>query len=195
MFLGEGIFTQDGSGWKHSRELLRRPFARMGYQDLKCFTDPVTNLISRLSVLSGQGEIVDLQPLFFRLTLATTTGVIFGQPVETFEGENQDAFASSFDYASNVSAIRLRLSELYWAYTPWRYRIACGNVKRYALEFVDQALLHRKEAKPSVEGKYAFVEDLYSELKDPMLVRDQLVHVLLAGRDTTACLLSWTLYV
>ena len=28
-----------------------------------------------------------------------------------------------------------------------------------------------------------------------MLVRDQLVHVLLAGRDTTACLLSWTLYV
>ena len=88
MFLGEGIFTQDGFDWKQSRDLLRRPFARMGYQDLKCFSEPVQNLISRLSALGGRGEIIDLQPLFFRLTLATTTALIFGQPVETFEGEN-----------------------------------------------------------------------------------------------------------
>jgi hypothetical protein len=41
--------------------------------------------------------------------------------------------------------------------------------------------------------RYPFILELYEGLKDPALVRAQLVHVLMAGRDTTACLLSWTL--
>lgn len=193
MFLGDGIFTQDGPSWKHSRDLLRRPFTRMGYQDLKGFTEHVDDLVSDLSARSCEGTTVDLQPLFFRLTLATTTALIFGQPVKSFEGEKQNTFARSFDYASMISALRLRLSELYWAYTPSKYRTACGNVKRYAIDFVNQALADGKEDLKSANGKYAFIQDLYNTLKDPILVRDQLVHVLLAGRDTTACLLSWTL--
>lgn len=193
MFLGEGIFTQDGPKWKHSRDLLRRPLTRMGYQDLKGFSEHVDDLISGLSALSDHERIVDLQPMFFRLTLATTTALIFGQPVKSFDGEEQNTFSSSFDYASLTTALRLRLSGLYWAYTPSKYRTACENVKRYALDFVNQALNHGKENSESAQGKYAFIEDLYEELHDSSLVRDQLVHVLLAGRDTTACLLSWTL--
>lgn len=41
--------------------------------------------------------------------------------------------------------------------------------------------------------RHLFILDLYNELQDPALVRDQLVNVLIAGRDTTASLLSWTL--
>ena len=193
MFIGEGIFTQDGPKWKHSRDLLRRPFTRIGYQDLRGFSEHVDDLLSRLSASSHQKAIVDLQPMFFRLTLATTTALIFGQPVKSLEGEAHDTFSSSFDYASLTTALRLRLSELYWVYTPSRYRTACENVKRYALDFVNQALAHRNDDSGSAQGKYMFVEDLYEELHDPELVRDQLAHVLLAGRDTTACLLSWTL--
>ena len=193
MFLSEGIFTQDGPKWKHSRDLLRRPFTRIGYQDLKGFSEHVDDLLSRLSALSHQKAVVDLQPMFFRLTLATTTALIFGQPVKSLEGEAHDTFSSSFDYASLTTALRLRLSELYWVYTPLRYRTACGNVKRYALDFVNQALSHRRDDSEVSQDKYVFVEDLYEELHDPELVRDQLTHVLLAGRDTTACLLSWTL--
>ena len=193
MFLGEGIFTQDGPKWKRSRDLLRRPFTRMGYQDLKGFSEHVDDLLLGLSASRDQKQIVDLQPMFFRLTLATTTALIFGQPVKSFEGEEQNTFSSSFDYASLTTAIRLRLSELYWVYTPLKYRTACGNVKRYALDFVNQALADKKGDSELAQSKYVFIEDLYEELHDPTLVRDQLAHVLLAGRDTTACLLSWTL--
>ena len=126
--------------------------------------------------------------------VAITTAFMFGQPVKSFDGEEQNAFTSSFDYASTISVICLRRSELCWAYTPRRYRTAWGNIKRYALEFVHQPLAHSKEDdNNSNQGKYAFIEGLYEELKDPMLVQDQLVHILLAGRDMTACLLSWTL--
>lgn len=137
--------------------------------------------------------MVDLQPLFFRFTLATTTTLIFGQSIGS-KDEPKDEFAENFDYASMISALRSRLVDFYWAYKPPRYTLACKNVKDYADGFVNRALGESsKRAGKGNDGRYAFVEDLYHELQDPVLVRDQLVNVLLAGRDTTACLLSWTL--
>src|SRR5438046_9791951 len=67
---GDGIFTQDGPEWKRSRELLRPQFSYRCYQNLDIFREHVDNLISSLP---PSGQIVDLQPLFFRLTLDTTT--------------------------------------------------------------------------------------------------------------------------
>lgn len=190
-FIGEGIFTQDGPAWKHSREMLRRPFLKTHYQDLKAFNQHVNNLISNLSSSTG---VVDLQTHFYSFTLATTTTLIFGQAVESVEGEDQDTFANSFDYASWISSLRIRLQDFYWACRTNRYGDSCRIVKDFAGGFVDEALKNTdKEATAENSNGYAFIQDLYDELKDPVLVRDQLVNILLAGRDTTACLLSWTL--
>ncbi len=190
-FIGEGIFTQDGPPWKHSREMLRRPFLKTRYQNLQSFDEPLKNL---LSSISGSQGTVDIQPLFFQFTLATTISLIFGQQPETFKREEQDTFARCFDYASLISSYRVRLQYLYWAYSPSKYRDSCSTVKAFASIYVNRAL-RNKEKKTEGEDadRYAFIQDLYDELKDPKLVRDQLVNVLLAGRDTTACLLSWTL--
>ena len=38
-----------------------------------------------------------------------------------------------------------------------------------------------------------FVDQLAKESSGPVILRDQLLNVLLAGRDTTACCLSWTI--
>ena len=59
--------------------------------------------------------------------------------------------------------------------------------------FVEKAMKDRDDATKTTDEKYAFIQDLYDEYKDPVLVRDQLVNVLIAGRDTTAALLSWFL--
>jgi len=190
-FIGEGIFTQDGPPWKHSREMLRRPFLKTRYQNLQSFDEPLKNL---LSSISGSQGTVDLQPLFFQFTLATTISLIFGQQPETFKREEQDTFARCFDYASLISSYRVRLQYLYWAYSPSKYRDSCSTVKAFASIYVNRALRNKeKKSEGEDADRYAFIQDLYDELKDPKLVRDQLVNVLLAGRDTTACLLSWTL--
>ena len=187
-FIGEGIFTQDGPAWKHSRELLRRPFLKSHYQDLKGFGEHIGSLIAGLSSCRG---VVDLQPFLFRFTLATTTALIFGQSVDGLEDAQQD-FAKDFDYASMISSLRVRVQDFYWAYKPSRYKAACRGIKEFANVFVTQALQEKNRMGPDSD-RYAFIQDLYDEMQDPALVRDQLVNVLLAGRDTTACLLSWTL--
>ncbi|KAL8825522.1 MAG: hypothetical protein Q9170_007757 [Blastenia crenularia] len=191
--LGEGIFTQDGRPWKHSRELLRRQFVRINYKDLSTFDRHVDDLVAGLS---SSEDVIDLQPAFFRFTLATTTALIFGENVSRLADKEHDKFADSFDYASMISAIRLRLADLEWAYKPKAFRKACDVVKNYAGHFVNEALKHGdcSDNIPKVDGQ-ALIRDLYEELQDADLVRDQLVHVLIAGRDTTACLMSWTFFL
>lgn len=45
------------------------------------------------------------------------------------------------------------------------------------------------------EELYGFINQVAQESATIEDLRDQLLNVLLAGRDTTACCLSWTLYV
>src|SRR5438876_3219752 len=75
--LGKGIFTQEGAAWKHSRELLRKQFVRAQYQDLRYFHEHVGNLNAAMP----EHGTVDLQPLFFNLTLDVATELLFGKSV------------------------------------------------------------------------------------------------------------------
>ena len=190
--VGEGIFTQDGPSWKHSRELMRRQFARMQYQNLEGFREHVENLISRLH--GDSADVVDLQPLFYRLTLSTTIAMILGQPVESFEHEIGDHFSTSFNKASLITATRVRLGDLYFLYTPKGFFEACRTVKSYTYDFVKEALGQDKKV-TSEKDVSLFIDNLYRENGDLDLVRDQVVNVLIAGRDTTAATISYAMYV
>ena len=187
--LGEGIFTQDGSPWKHSRELLRRQFVRMQYQNLEGFREHIENMIATLGDATG---IVDLQPYLFRLTLDTTIAMILGQPVENFRHEIGDLFSKSFNKASLVTATRVRLGDLYWLYTPKGFFAACKTVRTYTEQFVKDSLKQTHDAEQESD-RYKFITDLQSEHQDIHLVRDQVINVLIAGRDTTAATMSYVM--
>lgn len=105
----------------------------------------------------------------------------------------QHQFASSFDYASLVSGTRIRLADFYWAYTPPKYTKSCNVIREYASEFIRQAMKNQSDEPLQNKEKYAFIQDIFQEYQDSTRVRDQLINVLIAGRDTTAALLSWTL--
>ncbi|PYI16626.1 n-alkane-inducible cytochrome P450 [Aspergillus violaceofuscus CBS 115571] len=192
--IGTGIFTQDGLSWKHSRQLLRRQFARIQNQDTEIFDRPIDDLLTTLR--SCPGDIVDLQPAFFQFTLATTILLIFGEEsVGGLEPSDHARFAHAFDYTSLISAMRMRLADWCWAYNPRAYRDACGVIRQYATHYVNHALDDmRANGEESAATRHPFILDLLKELRSPELVRDQLLNVLIAGRDTTACLMSWACY-
>jgi cytochrome P450 len=192
--IGEGIFTQDGQPWRHSRELLRRQFVRIQYQDLKVFEGPINNLLDELK--SSSSGVVDLQPFFFRFTLTTTTSLIFGEPFAGLGLDDHEQFGDDFTYSGLVTAMRTRLADWCWLYSPPKFKKSCARVKEYAMHYVNHALTDMKEnGVDEAFQRHPFIIDLYQELRDPVLVRDQLMNVLMAGRDTTACLLSWALWV
>lgn len=190
-FLGEGIFVHDDAKWKHSRLLLGKQFARVNAANLAVILEEyVEDLVTNLGRESG--GVTDLQPHFFHFTLLTTTALLFGEAVTALPERDQTEFGHNFDHASEITAIRLRLADLYWTYTPKSFRDSCDSVKRFADFFVEKALAHEQAHGRQEAVKYfPFILELYEDLQDAVLVRDQLVNVLLAGRDTTACTLSW----
>ncbi|KAL8780804.1 MAG: hypothetical protein Q9213_006305 [Squamulea squamosa] len=191
--LGHGIFTQEGPAWKRSRELLRKQFVRTQYQNLDHFREHVDNL---LACLPTSGGVTDLQPLFFKLTLDTTTALLLGRSVQSLKADNDadetnKAFARNWDIAQGGLAKRFRLAPWHFFYNTIEFRRACNSVH----QFVDDYIKQREQEKRidgAVTESDSFVDQLAQESESLASLRHQLLNILLAGRDTTACCLSWT---
>jgi cytochrome P450 len=191
--VGEGIFCQDGDAWKHSRALLRKQFARLEYDDFEVWEPYVEALVDRLASTQG---MADLQPAFFDFTLSTTTALLFGEPVDSLGKERRDEFSHHFDYGTYISMLRLRIADKCWLINTAAFRKSCNIVKKFAAHFVTQAVTcQADEGETRASEQYPFILDLHQSYGNEQLVRDQLVNVLLAGRDTTACSLSWAFFL
>ena len=62
--LGNGIFSQDGSSWKHSRDLIKPLFMRAELSDIDSFKVHVDRF---LDLIPRDGRTVDLHPLLLKL--------------------------------------------------------------------------------------------------------------------------------
>jgi len=96
--LGHGIFTTDGAAWQHSRDLLRPNFTRSQVGDLATFEKHISQLIDRIP---KDGSTVDLQELFFRLTIDSATEFLFGESTNSLapstSSESPARFAEAFN--------------------------------------------------------------------------------------------------
>lgn len=191
--LGDGIFTQDGKSWAHSRALLRPAFQQ---NRERLYAEVASASDSALSSMH-EGYEIDLQPLFFRFTLETTSFLLFGRSLGALAGNSKDSgkatssFATAFDEAQDHLARRGRLGGLYWLIDGFRFRKQCGIVHNYIDAAIELALDSRTA--DHNQPAYTLLDGLLQETRDPRVLREQCLNVLLAGRDTTACLLSWTL--
>ncbi|PGH08080.1 hypothetical protein AJ79_06080 [Helicocarpus griseus UAMH5409] len=95
-------------------------------------------------------------------------------------GENNE-FAESFDLAHEGLAKRFRIAPWHFLYQPRRFRKACSNVQQYVERYIEELSLEEEtESTPSDLNQQ--VARNYPTKKD---VCDQLLNLLLAGRDAT----------
>lgn len=202
--LGHGIFSADGQQWEHSRALLRPQFARNQVSDLELEENHFQAMLKAMPVgKDGWTGTVDLLPLFFRLTIDSSSEFLFGESVgtqlasipgyESADWPKHANFVTAFENSQDCIAKAFRLNELWsWGITK-EYRDYCTTVHEYIDRFVQKALSHDSEKKleSGEKDKYIFLEQLAEVTKDPVEIRDQLLSILVAGRDTTAGLLSF----
>ncbi|KIW19150.1 hypothetical protein PV08_03442 [Exophiala spinifera] len=204
--LGEGIFSADGEHWPASRALIRPSFTRDQVADLRELEKLVGDL---LALLPRDGmTIVDLQELFFRYTIDSATSFLFGQSVGSLKKAYEETeFAEAFHYAQEAVLTRATTGPLNLFYRD-RKADECNRICRnFAQQFVDdavQAVPFKQGAEDTVNAqpdtdtkhqKHIFSHELASRTSDKQRILDELMNVLLAGRDTTACLLSNLFFV
>lgn len=197
--LGEGIFDSDGDHWAASRALIRPSFSRDQVADLTTLERLVQNLFSLLP-RDGTTE-VDLSELFFRYTMDSATEFLFGTSVNSLtEAQGEFDFAQAFQYAQTAIMTRGMLGPLRMFYRDG-HADRCNRVcRQFAQRFVEDAFqvveggkFERGEetnASLLARQRRVFSHELALRTTDRNRVLDESMNVLLAGRDTTASLLS-----
>ena len=201
--LGKGIFTLDGEGWKHSRAMLRPQFAREQIAHVKAL-EPHFQLLKK-HITKNKGKGFDIQELFFRFTVDSATEFLFGESVSSLKDEsigyNQDEFdfdgrkdfPEAFNKAQIYLATRAILKDLYWLVNPKDFQNCNAIVHKFSDYYVNKALNATPEELEKNSG-YVFLYELVKQTRDPQVLRDQALNILLAGRDTTAGLLSFAMF-
>jgi cytochrome P450 len=77
------------------------------------------------------------------------------------------------------------------------YYDAAKTINSFVNVYIEKALAlspEELEKKTNHDDGYTFLHAIASYTRDREVLRDQLVSILLAGRDTTACTLTWVIY-
>lgn len=96
-----------------------------------------------------------------------------------------------------IQSIKARAGPLNFLVPLKSFRAGLKVVNELCDTYIDQALRLSPEelaSKTKSDHEYTFLHELALFTRDRKVIRDQLVAVLLAGRDTTAATLSWTIY-
>jgi cytochrome P450 len=192
-FLGDSIFTTDGELWHTSRQLIRPQFIKDRVSDLAIFEKHVQVLIG---LIPKDGREVNISDLFFRYTLDAATDFLLGRSTGSLENP-QAQFAKAFAEAQRVQNIIARAGPLVPFVPKSSFRKALKVINEFVEPFIERALsLSQQELdeKTKSDEGYTFLHALAGFTRERKVLRDQIVAVLLAGRDTTAATLSWTFH-
>lgn len=182
--------------------MLRPQFTRDQISNLNLEETHVQNAMKIIPTPNEKGWTdVDVQTIFFRLTLDSATEMLFGEScncqLSALESQNNGTsptdFSKYFDRAQWYLAQRLRLPALSFLYNTKEFKECCTEVHKFVDDCVSKALDPNKKKVEEEDENYIFLHALAATTKDPLELRSQLLNVLLAGRDTTASLLSWTM--
>ncbi|CAF9934749.1 MAG: hypothetical protein HETSPECPRED_009343 [Heterodermia speciosa] len=198
--IANSLLVADGIEWEHSRAFLKPSFARSQVGDLATLETHVKNLIE---AVPRDGLTVDMAELFLRYTADVTTDFMFGESI--FSLPHPEAFGGALAEACRIGQLgverRFRLG-IFADFVPQRpfYR-AVKEVHTYMEAHVGRAIQQRhlqtdnEKDRPKDAGKYVFLNELAKLTDDRLVLRDQLLGIFLAGRDTTATLLANMFFV
>ena len=137
------------------------------------------------------------------LTMDSATEFLFGESTNCLTPEsNRDntEFAEAFNRSQEAIAETFRTGKI----GEWLRGSMNKDDRKYCQDFVDKfvrkGLEYRKtfdveKIDAKAADRYVFLYELVKKTTDPVQLRSELMNVLLAGRDTTASLLSDTWFV
>ena len=175
--------------------MLRPNFVRSQVGDLAIFQQHVDYLIQ---AIPRDGSTVDLSELFFKLTIDSASEFLFGESTNTLAPGASTETATNFATAFNRAQEGVTNQSQGWWNKLFPNRQYQADVK-YCQDFIDvfveKGFQQAKTQDVEKGGRYIFLNELVKETQDKIRIRSELLNIMLAGRDTTASLLTNVFFV
>ncbi|KAA0032319.1 cytochrome P450 704B1 [Cucumis melo var. makuwa] len=214
VLLGDGIFNVDGELWRKQRKTASFEFASKNLRDFSTlvFRDyslKLSTILTRASLLNQQ---LDMQELLTRMTLDSICKVGFGVEIGSLAPNlPENKFAKAFDTANMI--VTLRFIDPLWKIKRF-LNLGSEALLDKSIKIIDDftysVIATRKKeiqeaqttpTEPNNKIKHDILsrfielgEDPNNKFTDKSL-RDVVLNFVIAGRDTTAATLSWSIYM
>lgn len=187
------IFSSNGESWHKARAMLKPSFVRNQISDLKCFDRHIRNM---LATIPADGVTFDLQSLLFDMTMDSSTDFMLGHSTGLLTQASPAAqqFVRDFEYASRESAKQARLGPVLHKLPHPKLKKAVRDLREYVRFYVHKAADEKKNGTKSKDRDYVFLDELLLQNPPEEYTIDQVLSVLVAGRDTTATAMASVFY-
>jgi cytochrome P450 len=216
--LGTGVFNSDGEMWKFHRSMTRPFFSHDRISHFNTFDRHAEVAITQMKARFRAGYPVDFQDLMSRFTLDSATEFLFGNCVHslsvglpyphnlamtqalTGKAKIAEDFAQALADAQTVIAQRPRKS---WVWPLFEiFKDDTIAPMRILNSFIDPILkeaIAKKQSHASgekhIDDDTTLLDHLVQVTTNPVVLKDEILNILIAGRDTTAGALTVALYL
>ena len=192
--MGHGLVTSDGPLWVRQRRLMQPVFS---HRNVAAFDETINGLTSSLirkwDARTG-GEIFRVDRDMAGLTLRIAGATLFGADIKRHAGE-----VSEILEILNLRPQEVRALMTLAAWIPTPHNIKWGRALKRLDRIVHDIIAARRRAGPDggdILGRLLEARDeATGEGLDATQIRDEVVTFMLAGLDTSAHALTWTLYL
>ncbi|UCM87918.1 cytochrome P450 [Streptomyces marincola] len=190
--MGKGLLTTDGEFWRAHRRTVQPVFLRNAVPDIMPnLVEATGRMLDEWERKAAANEPVDLMTDMLKLTLVTLSGSLFAHDIGPFTEELKD----TVDDVVTVMFRRGVPSEMVPSWLPTERKRKIAQIHRVFDRLV--AELREGYAKTG-EGP---LMDLMERATDPdtgkpwthQQIKDEILTIYLAGHETTAVALCWTL--
>jgi cytochrome P450 len=190
VIIGDGLLISDGDFWRRQRRLVQPAFHR---ERLAGYAAEMSSCTERMVARLRDGEVRDVHADMMRLTLDIVARTLFGAEIGDRAGDVAGALEIIMDHF--MSAVGLLL--------PFVDELPLPRNRRFrdAIRTLDQivyGIIERRRAAPDEDRGdllamlLAARDEDGSRMTDKQ-VRDEAMTLFLAGHETTANALAWTL--
>jgi cytochrome P450 len=196
--LGEGLLTAEGRAWKHQRRTLAPAFTPRAVTTLiPHMVSSTDETIAKLRAASNAP--VDLREAMQRMTLEIAGRTMFSYGMDRHGAALRDYVMEYGEKLARPHMLDLVLP-LGW---PTPQDFARARFRKRWTKFVDMLMQERRAAGKSEGAPPRDLFDLMVEARDPETghaftdeqLGDQVATMILAGHETTATALFWSLYL
>ncbi|KAF7291833.1 Glycosyltransferase family 39 protein [Mycena chlorophos] len=213
--LGTGVFNVDGEMWKFHRQMTRPFFTRERITDFDTFDKYATEVLNLAAARLREGYPVDIQDIAARFTLDSATAFLFGDSVNStaaglaypasaahlttaeFLNHSSNEFITAFLEGQRQHVDRSRWGSKWQLGEFWKDLIIPHRqvMNRFIDPIIDRALAdkaqgHSKEQDPEAES---LLDHLIKSTEDKAIIRDEILNMLVAGRDTTSATITFAI--
>ena len=192
-FLGKGLLTSNGEFWLRQRRLIQPGFHTEKIQALYSI---IKKTVGEFLLTFPTGDQVDVYPLMNKLAFEIVINTLFDIRVPT---ETRDELSRFISETQDFI-----IKDIRQPYRSWWFKIS-GEVNRNLQKAESARAIIRKMIRERKDSSKKF-NDLLDMLLDARYedtgmameenqVIDEILIILIAGHETTANALSWTLYL